>query len=229
MKKLVLFGKGEIATLAQYYFDHDSEYEVVAFTADDDQVDYELFSGLPLVPFSTVAETYPPDAADMHVALSYRGHNQIRAQKYREARAKGYTLASYMCSKSVYWDDLQVGSNCFILENQTIQPTVSIGDNVVLWSGNHIGHGCQIEDHVYVASHVVLSGHTRVGAYTFLGVNATLRDFISVGESCFVTMDASVTRDIPAGAVVFGAQCEVIDPDTDKAERIKRRYFFAEE
>jgi sugar O-acyltransferase (sialic acid O-acetyltransferase NeuD family) len=228
MKKLVLFGKGEIATLARYYFDQDSNYEVVAFTADDDQVDSDSFSGLPLVPFSHVTEAYPPDAFEMHIALSYRGHNQIRARKYNEAVARGYALASYVCSKSVYWEDLQIGSNCFILENQTIQPTVRIGDNVVLWSGNHIGHGCQIDDHVYVASHVVLSGHTKIGAYTFLGVNATLRDFISVGESCFVTMDASVTRDIPAGAVVFGAQCEVIEPDTEKAERIKRRYFFAD-
>ena len=41
-------------------------------------------------------------------------------------------MPSYISTKSATWPDLTVGSNCFILENQTIQPTVVIGNNVVL-------------------------------------------------------------------------------------------------
>ena len=193
MKKLVLFGKGEIAKLAQYYFGQDSDYEVVAFTADDDQVDADSFSGLPLVPFSRVTKDYPADIFEMHVALSYRGHNQIRAQKYGEAIAKGYNLASYVCSKSVYWDDLQVGDNCFILENQTIQPTVRIGNNVVLWSGNHIGHRTKIENHAFVTSHVVISGFCQIGEACFLGVNATLTDKSILEQDVFLAAGATFT------------------------------------
>ena len=33
-------------------------------------------------------------------------------------------------------------------QNQTIQPTVTIGNNVMIWSGNHLGHGTAIKDHV---------------------------------------------------------------------------------
>ena len=33
-KPLVIFGGGEIAQLAYFYFSTDSEYEVVAFTVD---------------------------------------------------------------------------------------------------------------------------------------------------------------------------------------------------
>ena len=32
--KIVVFGKGDIAQIANYYFDIDSNYEVVAFTLD---------------------------------------------------------------------------------------------------------------------------------------------------------------------------------------------------
>ena len=50
------------------------------------------------------------------------------------------------------------GDNCFILEDNTVQPFVTIGNNVTLWSGNHIGHDSVIEDDCFISSHVVVSG-----------------------------------------------------------------------
>jgi sugar O-acyltransferase (sialic acid O-acetyltransferase NeuD family) len=224
-KKLVIFGTGEIGELANFYFTHDSDYEVVAFTADDEFVKEDTFKGLPLVGAGKVREKYPPDQYDMHVALSYRKLNQIRQEKYQLAKEMGYKLASYVCTKAVTWPDLSIGDNCFILENQTVQPTVKIGNNVMLWSGNHIGHGSQIEDHVYISSHVVLSGHTVIGERSFLGVNATVRDFCKVGKDVFITMGALVTRDAPDGAVLIGAQGTVYEADTKQAQSIKKKYF----
>ncbi|MBO6805972.1 acetyltransferase [Thalassospira sp.] len=225
MKKLLIFGSAEIASLARYYFSHDSSYEVVAFTVDDEFANKETFEGLPLVPFSIVKDRYPPSEFDMHVALSYQNLNSLREKKYNQAKENGYALASYICSKSVTWPDLQVGENCFILENQTIQPTVVVGDNVMIWSGNHLGHGCQIDDHVYISSHVCLSGHTKVGKRSFLGVNATVKDFTIIGEDCFVAMDASVVRNVEDGSVVLGASGNVLSGDDRRAQKIKRMYF----
>jgi hypothetical protein len=161
--EIIIFGTGEYADLAHYYFNHDSEYEVVAFTADDEYVNSEMFNGLPLIPISRILEEYPPEKYEAHVALSYRKLNKIREEKYNLMKSMGYTLVSYVCSKSSTWGDLNIGDNCFILENQTIQPTVRIGNNVMIWSGNHLGHSCTIGDHTYVSSHVCISGHVKVG------------------------------------------------------------------
>ncbi|MEQ8390866.1 MAG: acetyltransferase [Thalassospira sp.] len=225
MKKLVIFGSAEIASLAKFYFSHDSDYEVAAFVVDDEFVDGDEFAGLPLVPFSRVVDLYPPAEYDMHVALSYRHLNKLREEKYHQAKGAGYYLASYVCSKSVSWPDLVVGDNCFILENQTIQPTVKIGNNVMVWSGNHLGHGTYINDHVYISSHVCIAGHCSVGERSFLGVNATVKDFTSIGKDCFVAMDASVVRDADDGTVVIGATGTVLVGGDRRAEKIKRMYF----
>lgn len=225
MNKLVIFGSAEIASLAKYYFSHDSSYEVVAFTVDDEFVDQEAFEGLPLVPFSRIKDLYPPSEFDMHVALSYKNLNRLREQKYDQAKESGYSLASYVCSKSVTWPDLRVGDNCFILENQTIQPTVTVGNNVMIWSGNHLGHGSDIDDHVYISSHVCIAGHTKVGKRSFLGVNATVKDFTVIGDDCFIAMDASVVRNIESGSVVLGPSGTVLTADDRRAEKIKRMYF----
>ena len=224
-KKLVIFGSAEIAVLARFYFEQDSDYDVAGFTVDDEYIDGGSLDGLPLVPFSQVGAVFPPDCHAMHVALSYRRLNRLRREKYFQAKQAGYRLASYVCSKSVVWPDLAIGDNCFILENQTIQPTVRIGNDVMIWSGNHIGHGTRIGDHTYIASHVVISGHVEIGEACFLGVNATVRDFTTIGDGCFIAMDASVARDIPDGAVVVGQSGTVIPADDRRARALKRKYF----
>lgn len=225
MKDLVIFGTAEVADLAHFYFKHDSGCRVVAFTVDDAYVKDACFNGLPVVPFSQLIERFPPATHDMHVALSYVRLNQLREEKYVQAKATGYTLASYVCSKSVTWPDLTIGENCFILENQTIQPTVKIGNNVMIWSGNHLGHGSTIGDHTYIASHVVVSGHCNIGKRCFFGVNSTVKDFTEIGDDCFVAMDASITRNLSSGAVALGSPAEIFDADDRRAQSIKKKYF----
>ena len=185
----------------------------------------DSFQGLPLVAFSEVSKRFPPAEYEMHVALSYTRLNRLRQEKYEQAKAAGYRLASYVCSKSVTWPGLSFGDNCFILENQTIQPGVRIGNNVMIWSGNHIGHGTQIDDHVYIASHVVISGHCKIGERSFLGVNATLRDFCTVGRDCFVGMGADVARDMPEGGVALTTPAELYEAEDRRAMAIKKKYF----
>lgn len=225
MKNLVIFGTAEIADLAYFYFENDSEYRVVAFTVDDSYVKDDMFNGLPVVAFSQVSQHFPPGENEMHVALSYLQLNQLREAKYIQTKGAGYTLASYVCSKSVTWPDIAFGDNCFILENQTIQPTVKIGNNVMIWSGNHLGHGSVIGDHTYIASHVVISGHCKIGKRCFFGVNATVKDFIDIGDDCFIAMDASITRDLTYGTVALGTRSEIFTNDDQRAQAIKRKYF----
>lgn len=225
MKKIVIFGTGEISELATYYMKNDSDYEIVAYTADTDFIKSESFLGKPLVPFENITKIYPPEEYGMHVALSYNKLNQIRKTKYIEAKEKGYKLVSYVCSKSVFWKDISVGENCLILENQTIQPTVKIHDNVMIWSGNHLGHGCEIKSHSYLSSHICISGHTIIGEQCFIGVNSSFKDFITIGNRVFITMGVSVTSNIPDDSVVLGPQSKILDSENELGIKIKRRFF----
>ncbi|HEU4930551.1 MAG TPA: hypothetical protein VFT48_00650, partial [Pyrinomonadaceae bacterium] len=89
-------------------------------------------------------------------------------------------------------------------EDNTIQPFTSIGNNVVLWSGNHIGHHSVIKDHVSFTSHVVLSGHCTVEPFAFFGVNATIRDGIHIAEGSFIAMAAAVVLNTEPWGVYKG-------------------------
>lgn len=221
-KPLVIFGGGEIASLAKFYFENDSERKVEAFTVDDQFIEGNSLDGVPIVPFSEVTKLYPPSNFEGHVALSYRNMNTVREQKYFAMKNAGYSLASYISSSVVRWHDLSHGDNCFILENQTLQPFVKLGNNVVLWSGNHIGHGSSIGDNTYVASHVVISGHVTIGKNCFIGVNATVRDFRKIGDNAFVGMSASVISDLADGSVIVASTDQVFGKDDRRSKIIKR-------
>jgi sugar O-acyltransferase (sialic acid O-acetyltransferase NeuD family) len=207
-KRIVIFGSGDIAQLAHYYFSIDSDYEVVAFTVDTSYLKEPSFCGLPVVPFEEVIEEFPPENNDFFVALSYSKLNEIRKEKFLAAKERGYKLASFISSRATVLNEANIGENCFIFEDNTIQPFVTIGNNVTLWSGNHIGHHSVIHDHTFIASHVVVSGGVEIGEQCFIGVNATLRDHIKIGEKCVVGAGALLLADAAPEGVYIGLAAE---------------------
>jgi len=78
---------------------------------------------------------------------------------------------------------------------------VTLGDNVVLWSGNHIGHHSVIEDHCFISSQVVVSGFCRIGANSFLGVNASVANNVTVGRDNWIGPSIAIMKDTPDGAL----------------------------
>lgn len=206
--KLVIFGTGDIAELAHFYFSTDSNYEVVAFTADAEHIKETEFCGLPVIPFEDIKESFSPEEHSLFVALSYSKLNSIRKEKYLAAKALGYNIASYLSSRASILNQGRIGENCFILEDNTIQPFVVIGNNVTLWSGNHIGHHSTIKDHTFIASHVVISGGVDIAEQCFIGVNATLRDHIKVGEKCVIGAGVLLLNDAEPGGVYIGQETE---------------------
>lgn len=220
MKPLLIFGSGDIAQLAHYYFTRDSGYRIEAFTVDAAYRKEDTFCGLPVVPFEEIATRYPPDRYEIFIALSYSKLNAVRKEKYLAAKDLGYRLASYISSHATVLNDGRFGDNCFIFEDNTIQPFVTIGNNVTLWSGNHIGHHSTVRDHCFIASHVVISGGVEIGESCFIGVNATLRDHIKVGEKCVVGAGTLLLADAEPEGVYIGQATERAKVMSTKLKRI---------
>lgn len=206
-KNLVIFGTGNIAELAHFYFEHQSEYKVVGFTVDKEFIKNEDFLSLPVVEFEKITQFFPPSDCEMFIALSYSKLNLLRKEKFLAAKSFGYQCASFISPNANILTN-QIGENCFVFEDNTIQPFVKIGNNVTLWSGNHIGHHSVVKDHVFIASHAVISGGVEIGEQCFIGVNATLRDHIKVGDRCIIGAGALLLADAESDGVYIGQATE---------------------
>jgi sugar O-acyltransferase (sialic acid O-acetyltransferase NeuD family) len=218
MPPLVIFGAGDIAKLAHFYFTTDSEHEVAAFVVDAEYAAGDNFLGLPLIAASDVVRLFPPAEYQMFVALSYSRMNRLRREKYEWGLQQGYAMASYVSSRCTYLAQERPGSNAFILEDNTVQPFVRIGANVTLWSGNHIGHDSVVGDHSFISSHVVVSGHVSIGQQCFIGVNATLRNSITIGDRTLIGAAAVIMKHTPPDSVYLGSRSERFSKRSDQIE-----------
>lgn len=195
-KKLVIIGAGELAMIAYEYFTYDSSYEVVSFAVERDYLEAEMLYEKPIIALEEIQDQYPPAEYEVFVAIPASQLNRLRTRLYQVVKALGYTCATYISSHAFVWRNAKIGENCFIFEDNTVQPFVEIGNNVILWSGNHIGHRTVIEDNCFLSSHVVVSGYCRIGDSCFLGVNSTLNDHVSVARDCIVASGALVSKSL---------------------------------
>lgn len=204
MAKVIIFGIQDFAELAHYYLTNDSDHEVVAFSVNEKYMpETRVFHDLPIIPFEEIESKFKTSEFKFFAPMSPARMNRNREQVYNAIKDKGYELISYISSKATVFNN-KIGDNCFIFEDNTLQPFTNIGNNVILWSGNHIGHHGTIKDHVMFTSHVVLSGHCIVENYCTFGVNSTIRDGLTIAEGTFVAMGTSIIRNTEAWSMYKG-------------------------
>jgi sugar O-acyltransferase (sialic acid O-acetyltransferase NeuD family) len=215
-EKLIIFGNGKLAELAYFYFSRDSNYQPIAFTLDTNYITNKTFLNLPVVSFDHIQKKYPVEDHTMFIAVGYKKLNAIRMKKYFEAKEKGYRLASYISSAIKFWEDPIIGDNCFLLENQIIQPNVRIGSNNIIWGGNHFGHDVVINSHCFIASHVVLSGGVEVKDQNFIGINVSVRDNVKIAEKCIIGAGSIILKNTKKNEVYYGASAQKYPLSSDK-------------
>lgn len=203
-RKLIIVGDSAFAQVAFEYFTYESEYEIVAFAVEEAHLTRTELFGVPVVPFEQLDRLYRPQDHSFYAALVYTEMNQLRKRLYQEAKARGFAPASFISPHAFVWRNCQIGEHCFIFEDNVVQPFVKIGSNVVLWSGNHIGHHSTIRDHCFFSSHVVVSGFVDIGESCFMGVNSTVANNVTIGNNNLVGAGALVLGDVGDSQTVVG-------------------------
>jgi len=219
MSDIIIFGTGQIAELAFWYFQNDSSHKVVAFCVDGKFLKDKYFKKIPVVDFNNLTNLYPPNKFKLFIPISYIGLNSYRKNHYQDAKNKGYSFESYISSKLTLFNSI-IGDNCFILENNTIQPFSNIGNNVIMWSGNHLGHHSEIGDHCFISSHVVISGNVKIGESCFFGVNSTIYDNLSIGSNCIISAGSVVHKNLPDNSIVKPIENEIKTLNSEKIKKI---------
>lgn len=219
VRKLVIFGVEDFAEIAYEYFTHDSSYEVVAFTVDQAYLRDDRKFDLPVVPFQDVKTLFPPAEHDLFAAIVYSKLNRLREDVCRRAKSNGYRLASYISSHAFVWSNVQLGEHCFIFENNSIQPFVEIGDNVVLWCGNQISHHSRIGSHCFLSGNVGIGGWVTIENYCFLGINSTLANNTWLEKGSWVSHGSCLSGRIPSGSFVKQGSTEIARLDEPRLFR----------
>lgn len=218
-EKVVIFGVGAHAANLYYCIKHESLHEVVAFTVDRSYVKEESIRGLPVVAFEDVQSVYPPGEFKMHVAIIYGRELSSKAEKYYQAKEKGYELITHISPRAITWPDMVVGDNCFIWAGSAFQPYVEIGNNVNVGPGCLICHDSKIGDHCLLSAHTVILGDVVVEPYCFFGANSTIRDGVTVARECVIGAGALILENTKERGVYKGRSAELLPKSSNMMRR----------
>ncbi len=204
MKKIIIIGDNEFAEIASVYFAKDYKYETVAFAVERNYINRNKILGIPVVAYEDITKIYNPSDYAFFAAPVYTQLNRLRQRFYEQCKAWGYEPLKYVSPHAFVWENVEIGENSFVFEDNTVQYNAKIGNNVILWSGNHIGHSAVIEDNCFISSHVVVSGYTRVGKNSFLGVNSTLGNNIEFPRDSILAAGAVTSKTFSDVGGIYG-------------------------
>jgi UDP-N-acetylglucosamine acyltransferase len=80
----------------------------------------------------------------------------------------------------------------------------SIGDDCVFYVGAHVGHDCQVGDHVTLTNAATLGGHVRLGEHVIMGGLSAIQQWARVGRHAYIGGLAAVNSDVIPYGIVWG-------------------------
>ncbi len=202
-KKLLIYGAGSFARQMRFYFDSDSDYEVVHFVVDDCYYSADRFDGLAVLRFEEIVESCPPQDYDMFVAIGYKNMG-LRSSMFQRAISGGYFLASYISSSAVIASNAKIGKNNVFFPQVVIEPFAEIKDNNIFWSNTTICHDVKIGSHCFFAVNSIIGGESEVGDTCFIGFNSVVREMLKIGSNTFLAAASYINKNSDGSAMYMG-------------------------
>lgn len=105
---------------------------------------------------------------------------------------------------------VEIGARCKIFEGATVHRATgsgrtTLGDDVMLMAGSHVGHNAVVEDGAILVNGAMLGGHARVGEKAFLSGNSAVHQFCTVGRLTLVGGACMLIQDAPPFSIVVGS------------------------
>lgn len=222
MKKIIIFGVGNISYAVSYYINTWQQFDVAAYTVDKEYACAETFYDKPLLSIDEVVIHYPPSQFDAFVAVGYQKNNRLRKEKIEVVTSLGYKLVNIVNPNAP--SDLVLGENCFVASAELIQPGVILQNDVFIWSGAMVGHHSQIYDHCWVSGGAAIGGSCIIGSYNFIGIGAVLGHRAETGQSCILGAGTLLTKRLEDGGVLIAPETEPYRLNSEQFLRFSNQF-----
>ncbi len=101
-----------------------------------------------------------------------------------------------------------IGRGCIIREYASVhaatnaETPTTIGDEVFMMAGSHVGHDCRVGNNVVMVNGAGLSGHCEVGDRANLSGHTGVHQFCRIGRLAMISGGLAVGMDVPPFCVV---------------------------
>lgn len=132
------------------------------------------------------------------------GNNSIRYEKQRELVAQGAKIISIIHPKAIVSPFTRIGSGVVVLAGAIINAGAMIGDACIINSNAVVEHDCLLQAAVHVSPGANIAGGVTIGFSSWIGIGASVKQLISIGNNVTVGAGAAVINDIADNVTVVG-------------------------
>ncbi|WP_352404928.1 acetyltransferase [Sporanaerobacter acetigenes] len=207
-KNIVIVGSGQHAKVVLYNVICQNKYNVVGFISGcRDDVQKKIYD-IPVIGTDDMIDNLIYEYCIKGYIL---GIGNIKARKklieYYDKRLEPVTIIHPQAVVSSY---ARIGEGTLIECGCLITPNPVIGRHCVINTMSGINHDNVLEDNVYIASGVTLSGGVEIQENTLIDDGVVITLGKKIGKRCIIGAGSVVTKDIPDDSVAYGIPSKII-------------------
>lgn len=107
-----------------------------------------------------------------------------------------------------------LGEGSVACPNAVVGVGARLGMGCIVNTGATIDHDCILADGVHICPGAHLAGNVTIGARTWFGIGAVVKQGVKIGADVTVGAGAVVIRDVPANTTVAGNPARVLSLNT---------------
>lgn len=211
-KILAIYGSGglgrEVYDIANRRNAVSSQWSKIIFINDFTQSDD--FRSTSMVAFTSILSS-----ANKIECVIATGEPSVREKLFNKVAEAGITFATLIDPHAQVSPFATLGKGTIVSEYSSIHCDVTIGENCLIQPYSNIGHDISIDDHSVMSSHCAPGGASRFGKRVYVGMHASIKENLTIGDDAIVGMGAVVFRDVVAGSVVVGNPARVTKGSDD--------------
>jgi len=94
-----------------------------------------------------------------------------------------------------------------------------VGHDNLFMNYSHLGHDCQVDDHVHLVNGVAVAGHVSLGSHSIVSGLAAVAQFARIGEGAFIGGGSMVVMDVPPFCMANGDRARLVGLNAVGLER----------
>ena len=200
MKRLLVVGAGGHGAVVADAALSTGDWGTVAFV--DDRA-AELVTPLGLEVVGTTKEL-PGLVGQYDAAVVAIGDADIRLRVLEACGKLRFLLPVIAHRSSVISPFATLSPGCVVFAQAVVNPGARLGRACIVNTAASIDHDCELDDGVHVCPGAHLAGNVRVGASTWIGIGAVVREGITVGNNVVVAAGSVVVKDVECNVTVMG-------------------------